>query len=411
MIYRLIRKSIQAGKDKSVKRLAIIFALLGTAFFVLGFIGWYSFVPVKRILEESGNAGLLGQIFGGIYLDQSLLPADSLKEVSSFGFTCALFIKEFLILSVVFFAASVLVAVERSLVHKQEETTVLETLRNIIVQYFQQPKWGLQLFSDIMKILLMLAFVFPFYWMIITAFKTYPESLRVPPTLWPREFTMEGYESTFFGGLDIWNYAKNTVVVTASVIALQLLIMVPAAYAFAKREFPLKGFWFGIVLVAFMIPLQLTYIPVYLRMQDLNLIYTLWPQILPLGADAFGIFMLRQSFKQIPDEIVESAKLDSAGEIQIMTRIMLPMCKSTMVTIAMFSFIGTWNAYFWPLVMTRSTNVQPLTLAVERLRDAELGIRWNIVMASNTLLVVPILIVFIFASKKIIEGFAYRGMK
>ena len=160
-----------------------------------------------------------------------------------------------------------------------------------------------------------------------------------------------------------------------------------------------------------MIPLQLTYIPVYLRMQDLNLIYTLWPQILPLGADAFGIFMLRQSFKQIPDEIIESAKLDSAGEVQIMLRIMLPMCKSAMVTIAMFSFIGTWNAYFWPLVMTRSTSVQPLTLAVERLRDAELGIRWNIVMASNTLLVVPILIVFIFASKKIIEGFAYRGMK
>ena len=129
------------------------------------------------------------------------------------------------------------------------------------------------------------------------------------------------------------------------------------------------------------------------------------------GADAFGIFMLRQSFKQIPDEIIESAKLDSAGEIQIMLRIMLPMCKSAMVTIAMFSFIGTWNAYFWPLVMTRNESVRPLTMAVEKLRDVEMGIRWNSLMAANTLLVVPILIVFIFASKKIIEGFAYRGMK
>ena len=94
-----------------------------------------------------------------------------------------------------------------------------------------------------------------------------------------------------------------------------------------------------------------------------------------------------------------------------MTRIMLPMCKSAMVTIAMFSFIGTWNAYFWPLVMTRNDAVRPLTLAVEKLRDAELGIRWNTLMAANTLLVMPILIVFIFASKKIIEGFAYRGVK
>lgn len=280
-----------------------------------------------------------------------------------------------------------------------------------IKNYFVQPKWGLQLFSDIMKILLMIAFIFPFYWMIVTAFKSYTESMAVPPTLLPSVWTLEGYRSTFNSGLDILNYAKNTVIVTASVIALQLLIMVPAAYAFAKREFPLKGFWFGFVLVAFMIPLQLTYIPVYLSMQSMNLVNTLWPQILPMGADAFGIFMLRQSFKQIPDEIIESAKLDSAGEIQIMLRIMLPMCKSAMVTIAMFSFIGTWNAYFWPLVMTRNESVRPLTMAVEKLRDVEMGIRWNSLMAANTLLVVPILIVFIFASKKIIEGFAYRGMK
>ena len=280
-----------------------------------------------------------------------------------------------------------------------------------IKNYFVQPGWGLKLLSDIVKILMMLAFIFPFFWMIITAFKGYTESMAVPPTLVPKVWTLEGYRSTFNSGLNILNYMKNTVVVTAAVIALQLVIMVPAAYAFAKREFPFKGFWFGIVLVAFMIPLQLTYIPVYLRMQDLNLINTLWPQILPMGADAFGIFMLRQSFKQIPDEIIESAKLDSAGEIQIMTRIMLPMCKSAMVTIAMFSFIGTWNAYFWPLVMTRNESVRPLTMAVEKLRDVEMGIRWNSLMAANTLLVVPILIVFIFASKKIIEGFAYRGVK
>lgn len=269
----------------------------------------------------------------------------------------------------------------------------------------------LTIVGDLIKIAVMLAFVFPFYWMIITAFKPYGESMQVPPTFWPQTWTLEGFYSTFNSGLDIFQFMRNTVVVTASVICLQLVVMVPAAYAFAKRKFPLMGIAFGVVLVAFMIPQQLTYIPTYLLMAKAKLISSLWPQIIPLGADAFGIFMLRQSFKQIPDEIVESAKLDGAGEIKVMLQIMLPMCKSAMVTIAMFSFIGTWNSYFWPLVMTNNDKYRPLTLAIERLRDAEVGIHWNTLMAGNCLLVVPILIVFIFASRKIIEGFAYRGVK
>lgn len=269
----------------------------------------------------------------------------------------------------------------------------------------------LTIVGDLIKIAVMLAFVFPFYWMIITAFKPYGESMQVPPTFWPQTWTLEGFYSTFNSGLDIFQFMRNTVVVTASVICLQLVVMVPAAYAFAKRRFPLMGIAFGVVLVAFMIPQQLTYIPTYLLMAKAKLISSLWPQIIPLGADAFGIFMLRQSFKQIPDEIVESAKLDGAGEIKVMLQIMLPMCKSAMVTIAMFSFIGTWNSYFWPLVMTNNDKYRPLTLAIERLRDAEVGIHWNTLMAGNCLLVVPILIVFIFASRKIIEGFAYRGVK
>ena len=269
----------------------------------------------------------------------------------------------------------------------------------------------LTIVGDLIKIAVMLAFVFPFYWMIITAFKPYGESMQVPPTFWPQTWTLEGFYSTFNSGLDIFQFMRNTVIVTASVICLQLAVMVPAAYAFAKRRFPLMGIAFGVVLVAFMIPQQLTYIPTYLLMAKAKLISSLWPQIIPLGADAFGIFMLRQSFKQIPDEIVESAKLDGAGEVKVMLQIMLPMCKSAMVTIAMFSFIGTWNSYFWPLVMTNNDKYRPLTLAIERLRDAEVGIHWNTLMAGNCLLVVPILIVFIFASRKIIEGFAYRGVK
>lgn len=264
--------------------------------------------------------------------------------------------------------------------------------------------------GDLFKILMMLVFVFPFYWMLITSFKTYNESILVPPTLIPKVFTLEAYE-TVITKMNWFSYALNSVLVTAGVIILQLLVMVPAAYSFAKHRFFGQGLFFSLVLIAFMIPGQITFITVYLTMADWKLLSTLWPQILPFGANAFGIFMLRQAFKQIPNEVIESARLDHASELQIMTRILLPMSKSAMITIALFSFVGHWNSYFWPLVMTNTDMVRPLTIAIEKLKDVEYGLIWPNIMAGNVLLVLPVVVLYAFASKKIIQAFAYRGMK
>ena len=244
--------------------------------------------------------------------------------------------------------------------------------------------------GDILKILAMVIFVFPFYWMVITSFKTLNESISVPPTMFPFTFNTEAYYIVVTK-MNWWSYVRNTVIITISVIVLQLLVMVPASYAFAKFRFYGAGVFFGTVLIAFMIPTQITFITTYLTMADWKLLKTLWPQIIPFGANAFGIFMLRQSFKQIPDEIVESAKLDKA--------------------IALFSFVGHWNSYFWPLVMSTSEEVRPLTIAIEKLKEIEYGIQWPQIMAGNTLLVLPVVILYIFASKKIIQAFAYRGVK
>ena len=160
-----------------------------------------------------------------------------------------------------------------------------------------------------------------------------------------------------------------------------------------------------------MIPGQITYITVYLTMAKWNLLNTLLPQILPNAASAFGIFLLRQGFKQIPNEIVESAQLDSASQFQIVMRIMVPMCKSVILTIILFSFVGTWNNYFWPLVMTNSEEVRPLTMLFSRVLDSEVGTRWNEIMACNLLIVLPVLFVYIFTSKRIIKAFVYNGIK
>lgn len=269
-----------------------------------------------------------------------------------------------------------------------------------------------QLPGDLLKIAVILVFVFPFYWMASTAFKPYTEAIQTPPTLWPHDFTLDNLREIFTGADSIMRYAFNSVVVTVSVVILQVLVMVPAAYTFATRDFPFKGLLFGIVLVAFMIPEQITYISVYLMFSKAKMIHSLWPQILPFGANAFGIFLLRQSFRQISPEIFEAARMDNAGELKIMAKVALPMCRSSLIATMMFSVISIWNSYFWPLVMTNNDKYRPLTLFVEKLKqDVEQGLQWNMIMAGNLILVVPIIIIYCFGSKQIIKAFTYNGVK
>ena len=142
-----------------------------------------------------------------------------------------------------------------------------------------------------------------------------------------------------------------------------------------------------------------------------KLLGTLWPQILPFAANAYGIFLMRQSFMQVPEEILEAARMDNAGELKIMFRVVLPMSKASIITAELFSFISTWNSYFWPLVMTNSDEVRPLTLAMQRLQDANQGLEWPVLMAGNTLIVLPVLLLFLLLSRQILVSFGYKGMK
>lgn len=260
------------------------------------------------------------------------------------------------------------------------------------------------------KLLVMVTFLLPFYWMLITAFKTYAESIQRPPTLWPHEITAQAFQ-TVTSYFDLWPYIRNTLIITVTVMALELITMVPAAYAFAKLKFKGKGILFTLVMISFMLPNQVTFISVYIMMSKAGLMKTLWPQILPFAANAYGIFLLRQNFKQISDELIESARLDNAGEFGIIYKIMLPIAKPTLVTVMLLSFINRWNAYFWPLVMCNDESVKPISLVIARLKDVEQGLVWPTMMAGNLLLVMPVLLLFLLASKKIIASMAYRGVK
>lgn len=259
-------------------------------------------------------------------------------------------------------------------------------------------------------LLVALIFVFPFVWMFLTSFKSLQEVIQFPPHWLPETWHWENIVKAWESG-PFLTYFTNSVVVALSILALQLLTGVPAAYAFARYKFRGRNFLFGLSLVALMIPSQITFLPVFLEMSQWNLINTLWALILPYAASAFGIFLLRQSFMQVPEEIIEAARLDQSSEWQIMWKIMVPMAKPVLVTFGLFSFIYHWNDYFWPLVMTNQELVRTLPIGIAMLKQTEGGVAWHIVMAGNLILVLPILLIFFFAQRQIIRAFVYSGVK
>ena len=176
------------------------------------------------------------------------------------------------------------------------------------------------------KVLLILVMAFPFFWMISTALQTLKETLSVPLTLWPEKLQWVNF-SEVFKTIAVGTYLKNSIIVCVSVVIIQYLIIVPCAYSLAKYDYKGKPLVFGLVMLGQMIPMQLTFLPVYFMFGKLGLINTYASLILPFISNPFGIFMLRQYFMQVPTEIIEAARLDNASDIKIMFKIMMPMVK------------------------------------------------------------------------------------
>lgn len=253
-------------------------------------------------------------------------------------------------------------------------------------------------------------FVIPFLWMASTSFKDASETLVFPPEWLPKSFAWENYAVAWNSG-PFLRYVLNSAIVSTGILALQFLTIIPAAYAFARYRFKGINLLFALALVTMMIPTQLVFLPVYLLFSSWGMVNTLFALILPFASSALGIFMLRQTFKQVPEELLEAARLDYASEWRVIRKIMLPMAKPTLATFALLSFISNWNEYFWPLVMTNSAETRTLPVGVEYIRDAEGSMSWNVLMAGNMILVAPIIAVFLLARKHIIQAFVYFGIK
>ncbi|MCC8126637.1 MAG: carbohydrate ABC transporter permease [Clostridiales bacterium] len=260
------------------------------------------------------------------------------------------------------------------------------------------------------KLVLILIMAFPFFWMISTALKTLAETLTVPPTMLPASPQWDNF-SEVFKTIPVWRYLRNSLIVCISVVFLQYLVIVPAAYSLSKYDYKARPLFFALVMLGQMIPMQITFLPVYFMFSKMGLIDTYTSMIIPFISNPFGVFMLRQYFMQVPTEVIEAARLDNASDLKIMFRIMMPMVRSALITLGLLSFITNWNNYFWPLIMTSKDAYRTLPIGISLLKDADSLQRWNIIMAGNLLLVLPMLLLYIIASKKIRNAFVYSGIK
>lgn len=253
-----------------------------------------------------------------------------------------------------------------------------------------------------------LIFMFPFLWMLLTSVKTDVEAIRIPIQWLPSVLRFENYQTAWASGPFLL-YVRNSLFYSVGVIILQMLTTIPAAYAYAKYDFKGKALFFDLTMATMMIPSQLIFVPMYEMMSNWNLINSIWSLILPFSASAFSIFMMRQSFKSVPDELIEAARIDGLGEMGIVVRIATPIAMASVTTFVLFSFISHWNDYFWPLVMTTNDSVRTLPIAIARLNDMEGGTNWPVLMAGNVILVCPLLLAFFLAQNRIVNAFTYTS--
>jgi ABC-type glycerol-3-phosphate transport system permease component len=251
----------------------------------------------------------------------------------------------------------------------------------------------------------------PFLMMILSSFKTNLENLRVPPTFWPEVFTLENYGAIFNDPkLPLLRFYSNSAFVAILNMVTTLFTSSLIGYMFAKFEFPGKKLLFGWFLALMMIPTQITMIPSFLILSKLHLINSLWGLVVFSMVDAFGIFMMRQFCETLPNELLDAGRIDGASEWQIYWRIVLPQLGAPLATLGILGFMHSWNAYLWPMIVLQKIEVRTLPIILTWFNSTHTG-QGALVMAATVLIIMPILIVFMFFQRWIVQGFTMSGMK
>ena len=251
----------------------------------------------------------------------------------------------------------------------------------------------------------------PFVWMISTASKPPSEVFSSELHLIPQHFALWENLQTAFAKANLWRFLLNGVIVTVSIFVLQVLVALPAAYALAKLRFIGRNALFALVLFGILIPPQATAIPVFLLLHKLGVLDSYAALVLPFTISVFGIFLMRQFFRNVPDDLVDAARMDGISEFGIVWRVMLPAAIPAVTAFGIFSVVAHWNDYFWPLIVLNSEHLRTPPLAVAHFRNAEAGTNYGALMAAALVIIAPLLIAFLLAQRRFVEGIALTGIK
>jgi multiple sugar transport system permease protein len=249
----------------------------------------------------------------------------------------------------------------------------------------------------------------PFAWMLSTSLKSVDATFIMPPQWIPKDITFINYQKVT-EVFPMYKFLANSIFVSVSSTLGQLLFCSMAAYAFARMEFKGRDALFLLYLGTLMVPSQVTLTPLFILMKKLDLANTYRALILPGMFSAFGTFLMRQFFLTIPKSLEEAAFIDGAGYIRVFFKIILPLSKTALATLGIFSFMASWNDFLWPLIITSDIGHMTLPLGLSSLQG-RWTTNWNILMAGTLISIVPILIVYIFAQKYFIKGITLTGIK
>ena len=267
-------------------------------------------------------------------------------------------------------------------------------------------RWWLYL----ILVVALLAVIAPFVWMVLGSFKGEGELRQVPPTWWPHHGSLDNY-TQLFTKLDFGRYFLNSTIVATVVTAGNLLFCSMLGYALAMLEFRGKRVIFVAVLGTLMIPGLVTFVPLFVLVANLGLIDSLPGLILPFLVSPFGVFLMRQFIMGLPKDLLDAARIDGAGELRIFRQIILPLCGPALATLGILTFLGSWNNFLWPLVVAQSEDKYTLPVALALFSTGQNSTRYGLLLAGATVVIIPILAVFVIFQRRIIEGIATTGIK
>nr|WP_235522370.1 carbohydrate ABC transporter permease [Cellulomonas sp. Root137] len=252
--------------------------------------------------------------------------------------------------------------------------------------------------------------VTPFIWMLLGSFKSEGELRANPPTWWPQAPTLDNFRE-LFTRLDFVQFFTNSIVVALAVTLGNLLFCSMLGYAFAKIDFWGRTWLFRLVLATLMIPGMVTLVPLFVLVSNLGMVNTYFGLILPFLAGPFGVFLMRQFMQGIPDELVDAARVDGAGELRIFWRVVMPLCKPALATLAILTFLGSWNNFLWPLVVASTEDMYTLPVALALYSVGQNATQYGLLLAGSVVVVVPVLVVFLALQRHFVQGLATTGLK